>query len=291
MTICLHLGAHKTASTHLQQALWRAGGGLAATGCTYLGPHRLRHDLACRTVETAGPLRDAVAAGQKTGRVLLSDENLMGTTRADMLAQGAVLYPYAADRLAQFLRLLGATQVDLALGLRAPLDFLTASYGQQVIAGNLITPDAFLADMVPAALRWSDLVRRLLDVPGVTRITLWRYEDYPAILGALLPALVGPDAAPRVQPAAERAKPGLSARALDMARAEVAAKPDLPPREVVARARALYPKSPTEPGIGLFDKGMLESFARDYDTDIADVAKWSRVQVLTGSVRLGPVLA
>lgn len=117
LDINIHIGAHKTASTHLQRLLLRNAARLSAKGCAYFGPNRLRHDLRLPPLCVDRPanarviaplvsdLRNAAARGQK---LVVSEENILGTTRADIIARADRLYPDADGQIARFLRLVGA---------------------------------------------------------------------------------------------------------------------------------------------------------------------------------------
>ncbi|MDN3713090.1 hypothetical protein QWZ10_17480 [Paracoccus cavernae] len=93
MALILHLGAHKTATTHLQKSLQLAVETLAEAGIYYAGPDLLRTDL-CPLVDgvgAKGPQGHAKAqrasavlhqAQADFPHLLVSDENLLGGTIA-----------------------------------------------------------------------------------------------------------------------------------------------------------------------------------------------------------------
>ncbi len=260
--VTLHLGAHKTASTHLQKTWATNLDLLARHGCTYLGPDRLRHDLKIPrlrgTVEgfraKLGPLlgavRDAQAAGQ---RLLLSNENIFGGGPIPpILALGAAYYPRAEAHLEPLLAGLGLEDVTIALALRNPIEQLVSGWGHQHLAGRVTRFEDYCAEVDRAALRWSDLIVRILSSTRVAHVVLWRFEDYCALMPALAARLAGlPEGT--VLRAPDEHSPrsflvGPSARALEAVPGILARNPGLAPRDALRRAMTRFPKSAAWPG-------------------------------------------
>ena len=190
--IDLHLGAHKTASTHLQKCLRVALDG--AQNACFLGPSEMRtapfgfEALAARGpgdpagAEAAAALRRRIAG---VPCVVISEENVLGTAHAPKMLREARFYPRADARLAHLVAGLGAARVRLHLAVRDPAGFLVSAYCQRLYAGQVLPFAAFLGGLSPDRLRWSEMLGRLLAVPGVAGVTLWRYEDYPGVLGEI----------------------------------------------------------------------------------------------------------
>lgn len=289
MQIGLHLGAHKTATTYLQRALKRQRGGLLREGVAAFGPDRLRGDL--RLPSLAAPdstpaagfaaLREAITAEHAAGRrVLLSQENLLGTTRPGRIARGAQLYPLATARLAAAMSGLGVTGAEVFLAIRSPLPFLASGHGQQAKAGRLMPFARYLDGVDPLALRWSELVARLAALDGVTQVIVWRFEDHEAILPAVLARMLGARAAARLRLPARTSNTGPSARALDAALAAQRDDPARDPQDALRDAMTQWPKSPDCPGPTPFDSATLARGAAAYDADVARLASMDGVELL-----------
>jgi len=257
----IHIGAHKTASTHLQKTLSLNSDVLAQQGCVYFGPDRLRHDLKIPGLhrrpkairDRIKPLLDAIQAEQAMGhRLLLSDENIMGGgPKPPALAHGEVLYPKLQSQITVLLDALELRDVTVCLALRNPLDLLVSAWGHQFRRGNLEGFEQFCKEVVPLALRWSDVVLRLQSCSGVKRVLVWRYEDYSSLLYPLLGALSGcrQDTALKT-PAHERGSAfliGPSARAIDLVPKLVADEPGLDAKVALRRAMRQFPKSLDHP--------------------------------------------
>lgn len=285
----LHIGAHKTASTHLQKSLLAQRAALAVQGCAYLGPDLLRKTYALPSlIRSASVLwrklarlrmdiAQEIARGQ---RIVLSDENIIGSPRPPDLALGTQLYPQAQLRVEKLIAGLELQDVTLCLALRDPLPFLASAWGHQFLALKPKEFDVFVADTVPLALRWSELADRLLKCKGVSHLVLWRFEDHAVIApqvmalfggsGAALPLLGSPHLV------------GPSARAIAHIGKLTETRPDLAARHVLRRALRRFPKSSDWPGPDPFGPALRAQSRTQYQDD------WARLCHMPGVTCLQP---
>jgi len=287
MQIILHIGAHKTASTHLQLVLARRRGALSRHGTALFLPGNLRKDglrlqnylsLApgeAGEAEHGAQIRAALrndACG--AGRLVLSEENVLGTLYGPALFREGGLYAKAAGRLSRLAALLPAGQVTVALSLRDPAGYLGSVYSQWLMSGRIMPFERFLGATDPASLRWSDLVARLAGALPEARFVLWRYEDYPGVAPEVLQEMLG-DGAALARHGISRAHPGLSARAHAAIMAEhhilVAAGQDRACTRVKA-LRTAFPKGQEYPAFQPFDAPTLHRSATAYVHDQARLA-------------------
>jgi len=288
--VTIHIGAHKTASTHLQKALLAHRDELAAMGCCYIGPDTLRKRHAYpapRKAEDRAPanphtLLQALATARRAGqRVVLSDENILGRPRPPFIAEGSQLYPQAAPRIAHLISSLGLQNVTLALCLRDPLGFLISAHGHQALAGHPVCFDAFVDGIDPLALRWPELISRLLGCAGVSHILLWRYEAYPEIAPVLAEQLLGDARACAWLGADGPRLLGISAQAWQQARALIAEDPARDPKKTVKQQMRKFPKSAQYPPLQPFSSAQVAQSRSQYDSDWKQLALWPRVTCLT----------
>lgn len=276
--LSIHLGAHKTASTHLQQALRARRAALDAAGVVYLGPAELRKGpLALGAVARGdgaaveGQLRRALHVHLQLGRrLLLSDENLLGP----LLPQGHLpveqLYPQAEARLSRILRAAGQEAATVFLALRDPAGFLVSSYSQRLMSGRLLPFQDFLAGRDLAQVRWSELVARLAALPKVARMVIWRFEDYPEVAPQVLAEMLPPSLAAQVRVSMGRVNQGLSQAAHDALMRGKGGLTVPQARALAASLRKEFPKSPDAPG---FMPVSLEDLAQSRAAYAADVAR------------------
>ncbi|HRO16023.1 MAG TPA: hypothetical protein PLL33_13490 [Paracoccus sp. (in: a-proteobacteria)] len=289
MPVTIHLGAHKTATTHLQTSLRQALPHLLAAGVWYADMMQMRAGhfpvqsaLGDRPRRVVPPrvMQTLDRAADIWPELLLSDENILGGTRSErLMGRDGRLYPLADDRMARLARLLRHRPMRLFLSVREPADFLASAFAMQVAAGTALEPAAFLRGVVPEMLSWSDLAARLLAVPGVTGLTVWRYEDYRRLRPALLARLLPAEAAARVgDPPAVNL--GLSQQAYDAFCERAMADADADLRDLVARARRQFPRKPGAPGVRIFDDAARARSAVAHAADLARLAALPGADIL-----------
>ncbi|MEO0486229.1 MAG: hypothetical protein AAF092_09985 [Pseudomonadota bacterium] len=279
-------GAHKTASTHFQRILTSQPGRLARAGTVVIPPKVVRREimpLVDRARGIAFPARikaelaDTLARlAPGAGRILICDENLLGGTEPRMLLRGGALYPWGPARVGRLLSLLPPAEVRVALALRSMATFLPSAYAENLFHFPYVTFDAFLEDADPAALSWHDLLVRMREETDA-KVTLWRYEDYPAVAPAALGALLGRGVAADLEIPSQPARVGLSAEAIEeVARADGKGNP-------VPKLGALkktFPKGSRFHAFQPFATANARALEDIYCADMAKIWAMSGVQVL-----------
>lgn len=288
MTTRIHIGVHKTATTELQQALKAVEWRLARGGMCYLRPDGLRGRMVQLEKVLGDPGTQATQLAQARlaqatdglGHLLLSEENILGTTRrASVLGQGGAVYPAAQDRLACLLALLNRAEAEIFMAVRDPASFLTSTFGQQLRQPMPVHEDVYLRDFRLQAFSWADLARRLLAVPGVRRLTVWRYEDYAALRPQILQAMIGRRAAQRVAPA-QMVNPGISQAAYDAFVAAALEDSDTPTRTLLAAACRRFPKAEGVAPMRILAPELHAESQHRYASDMDDLAGLDRVRLL-----------
>jgi hypothetical protein len=224
-TIVLHLGAHKTASTHLQHAIM---GALPLDGVTFAGPQTLRNpggslperfgfpfDPETAQVSDLSPRDALVQLADGAERLVLSEETFAGKLQRGWGRIPTPLYFTAPDRVAQFGQIIadaGGPPLDLCLGIRNPTDFLGSAYSQILNGNRVIMPDKYRDKNPFEIVDWADYITRLRATAGVGSLTVWRFEDYADLFGDICHAMVGTRA---ITPPDERMQPRLSEKAVD----------------------------------------------------------------------------
>ena len=196
----LHLGAHKTATTHIQArcaALDLAGRGIGYMGNDELTPKRLP-DLRVRALpmrlsprlRRREMLRGLAAEGRLHDRMVLSNEDWIGHGEA---ALEPVLYPDAGGRIGSLARGLARDgTVTLFLSLRAADGFLPSVYAQVLryrpYPGGFEPIRRRALDRPPD---WAGLVDRIAAAAGPVRLRVWPYESYRGASLAVLRGITG----------------------------------------------------------------------------------------------------
>lgn len=179
MEIVLHLGAHRTGTTTLQDYLRRHRPGLAARGIRPLLPAALRGPEYRGLVQRngGGPARQALAAtiararGQGMRVLLLSEENLCGDLRATLAAGRP--YPGLAARLARLGPLPDGGPRRVGLAVR-PYAGWWESVLAYAVAQGLHVPDGAEGARLSAARRgWADVVADIARAFPGAEIVVW----------------------------------------------------------------------------------------------------------------------
>ena len=291
MALILHLGAHKTATTHLQKSLQLAVETLAEAGIYYAGPDLLRTDL-CPLVDgvgAKGPQGHAKAqrasavlhqAQADFPHLLVSDENLLGgTNRMGLFDRKGRIYPLAAPRLQRIIALTGAKDVTVALSVRDPAAFMVSAFSLQITRGHELDIRDYLCGRDVAALSWSELAERLLGVEGVSRLVLWRYEDYGALRPQILARLLTPELVPAI-PEPPPANMGLTQMAYDWLIARAMEDSDADLRSLVREAWRKFPKTGDRAGLRLLEDDEYRRSAEAYAADLAALRAMTGVEFL-----------
>lgn len=223
-TVAFHVGAHKTATTHLQRSLLSAAEPLADAGVRFYGPKQFR--LPGRSIpalfglkdgpidpERRTPVEQLAVMRKDATRVIFSEENYIGVLNSPRRYPVKIRYPHAADRITALAQSLGHP-IDAFLGIRRPTRFISSAYCQMLMGGRVMPLDRFKRINPIASVNWADLVMRLRGAEGLRNLVVWRHEDYAAMFPAICAAMVGPDNAHLVTPLPRRIHEGLSAMAV-----------------------------------------------------------------------------
>ena len=244
--IRFHIGAHKTATTHLQMTL--AGCRLAAGTC-YVPLKRLRMTLTSPVRKRRPHLPWHRWYG---GTWLFSDENILGTTEHSLR-----MYPDPAHALRHFLD----CELSVFLCVRRYDTFLASAYGERLWRH----PFRPFPGELPVR-RWPDVVRDLQhDLPGVP-LHLWRYEDYRNHAGQIMQYYAGNAIEQFGAPLQRDPKSGFSGRAV----AELARRGGRRPwKSEVLQLREAFPISPEYPRFNPWSAEQQVRLEERYVEDLA----------------------
>ncbi|TPE48425.1 hypothetical protein [Amaricoccus solimangrovi] len=207
----IHLGAHKTATTHLQNTLTEIRPRLVARGVDPIPLPALRRAgiaqaLNERRLATRLPilrgviakrilceLLDPLREGPET--VILSEEKLLGSPRRVF---SDPIYPMVEHIVPTLATLGGRADVTLFLSIRNFAGQLASTYAQEL---RVLPPpeggfESIRARVVANPPSWFDLARRIRAVAPNAPLRIWRQEDYRAHKREILSELAGCDTGP-----------------------------------------------------------------------------------------------
>lgn len=226
MDLILHLGAHRTGSTALIRCLDKNAARMAEAGVALRPPEALRAlpdfaaaaDLTRRAAQgndaAAGKL-DAVRAGLAAGaadaerqgkvRLILSDENMIGTMRASLTDR--VIYRDASARIAAYADVLPKPPAMIAFAVRSYVAWWQSAYAY-VLPRHPLPPFGALGEALAQGGRgWVDVVRDLRGVFPKAAIVLWQQETFAGNMTRVVAALAGLAGTEGLEPVTARVNP------------------------------------------------------------------------------------
>ena len=285
----IHIGAHKTATTHLQQTLTAIRPRLVARGVDSIPLAALRAGGLARSLNeprlgTRLPLLrglvtqrlvDAILDPLRQGpeTLVLSEEKLLGAPRK-VFAEP--FYPMVEHIVPALATLGGKAEVTLFLSIRGFHTQLPSTYAQEL---RVLPPpeggfDAIRRRVLSRPPSWFDLVRRIRKAAPNIPLRVWRQEDYRGHRRAILSSLVGCDTGPLP----ELADPNRTkSPSLEAIREAEALRRDLPSDERRARVDAIFAAAGADAAEGTrfspFSPEESTFFRVAYDADMARIAE------------------
>jgi len=293
-TLTLHVGAHKTATTHLQKSLEANRDLLAKSGSALLTPREIRAGkttLQDRLALPFHPLRTQEVLDELRAphsHLLISEENALRAPHPWVKGAPKGLYPWGVELISMLAEALPDQAITVALAVRDYAGFYRSFYAQMLLAGRTITFEEFLAHCGYPNTSWRPLIEAFSQVTTVDRLLVWDYADYPSLKSPILEALC-----PGIDPSEfiwsdGRAHEGLSERAvMDVLTSDLGEMPKdgsaaRQARAKIAKdARKRFPISPDWPVFDPWSREEKDASLASYEADLAEIAKLPKVEILT----------
>ena len=292
----LHLGAHKTASSHYEMMVKSSiapGSVHVVDRCvirSQLTDHLVLATKAHQTKQTFDPIeiRQNLVATLETRdqnpRIFMSDENIIG--RPGALFRDGVMYPFAQPRLGMLMSMLGEDGMHLQLALREPSRFIGSAYCEAIRNRTTVDFETYLGHTPLSAMRWLPVVEAIKQAAPSVDLTLWTYEDYPSLQGDLL-AQVGGVANHELLPLEKRhevVRLGMSATALTKIHQKTVQNGGPLDRDTIEHVIASDPKSEHNPGPDFFTRREREVLLRNYRRDLIAFEQMPGVHLMRSQV-------
>lgn len=291
--IRLHLGAHKTATTYLQELFALNRGRIAAAGRAYWLLAHIRSTIAFSIWSDAardgllGPLRGHALRGAPFNHLrtlleasndhVISDENILGPPVDALKGR---FYPGAGRRLERLAGMFGDRQVEVFLCLRSYPQFLASLFAESLRHGAYMPAADLVAANGDPGGQWPALIDTVHRALPEARIVVWRYEQFPALKPLVVERLAGVPLAGMQALPSEQVRPSPSARAVAVQLERAGAMPK--PRRALSMAMAETEFPPTG-AADTFDPWPAEQAARmtaAYERDTALIAALPFVEML-----------
>ena len=269
MLMALHLGAHKTATTYMQDAMELSREELRESGIGYVPLMELRPRVTERLgfgrLGLHGAVNRLLSEYRGCKRLIISDENIIGGLRPS--AKWG-FYPKHRERLAKLLGKLGRQDCKIYFATRSYDEFISAMYCEYIRHRAFVGAEAYLRNFEYGAFSWAKIVETFVTLIGAENVHVWRYEDFPAAQDQVFAALIDAPANLVLRPTG-RVRESLSVRAVQtLASLEPARNPD----EARARAKAAaaaHPKGSDDPPFSAFSSAMSQTLRARYESEIS----------------------
>jgi len=293
--LIVHLGAHKTASTHFERLVRdskvaSAADDVAVPLRAVIRANLTRRLSSARKEKEAGRtdplalrrlLADADAdTGGRARRVFVSDENIIGTP--PRVFKKHRMYPHATKRVRAMLLLTGSSNLTCFLAIREPASFVSSAYAESMRKGAFASRDAYLGETPLATMRWTRVILALRRALGSVPLVVWTFEDYANLQEHLVRRVLdGGGGRPISLPKdSGKVREGMSQKALETIRAENEASGGPISAQRVDEIMAQFPKSEKLPGPQLFTDEEQAFLLRNYRKDLKAIREFPNVEFL-----------
>ena len=278
LDLVLYLGAHKTATTHLNGIL-KANRTVFETQDIKLSfPSDVRKEWLppffkfCNKNDSQA-LEQVRAFAPKQGKWILIEENLAGILNDFAIVQG--MYPYVGERLSCLSRAFPGADISLFFSLRSYDSFYRSAYSEVVRNHGYIPFSEFYDDERFKENSWVEMVRQFVLVIPEEKIVLWRFEDFRSLVPTLIEKLTEIE---EVQPLidayeAERTRPSLSQKTMDILADLYPVLDRKESLKLVERINRAYPVSEGYTPLSTFDEEQTELFKQAYERDVEMIKK------------------
>jgi hypothetical protein len=204
MNVFLHIGAHRCATTTFQAYMRQNSDRLGLQGTGFWGPLVTRKGLFSGVLPVPGAslgrdkqrraagriqLRLTRCAGLGVQRLVVSDENMLGSVRANL--RMGELYCGVGERLARFNQAFGGRVTDVVLSIRSLDRYWASALGYSLTRGRHLPSQGELDRLVSSPRSWRDVVTDVACAMPEARIRVLPFETFAGRPDAQLQALTG----------------------------------------------------------------------------------------------------
>jgi len=169
--ITIHLGAHKTGSTHLQSRLEKSQYILNPNGISYIPLNTFREKFK-KFKNNSEPLIQSLKSYMNSQHVLISDEQILG----NMLGLYNGTYPLVKRNLQSLLAEFKGINIEFHLTIRNYEDFFISSYFEFLRQQEYINFTRFFRNINRIGFSWVDLVNEI-NSAGAENLIISEYKN------------------------------------------------------------------------------------------------------------------
>ena len=204
MDVILHIGAHRCATTSFQTYMRSNADALQDAGVGFWGPRRTRTGLfrglqpgpqigLGRSVKTRAlgrvRLQCARTAAHGVHQLVVSDENMLGTMRANLRL--AELYSGAGERMARFAEAFRDYLTDIVINIRSPELYWSSVLGYYAALGRGVPRSGLVSRLAEAPRSWRDVITDVACACPDARVRVMPFESFAGRPDAQLTCVTG----------------------------------------------------------------------------------------------------
>ena len=292
-SIAIHIGAHKTGTSHLQKVLFKNSIMISDEGIRCYGPRFLRKHgcnlgamfgLSWSKGNVSGrTAHDQLAfLAESKDRLVFSEENFVETLSDKYGCVSLPVYPLAIERLTELFATWAPIRPQLFLAVRNPASFLESAYSQVLLGSLCIEPDKFRARNDWRKIDWADYIAKLRKIKGVGEIYVWRQEDYHLTQRLIMRHMLGWDVSRKIKLIKGRVHQSLSVPAVCQTLAwaqggEIGKHAE--------KARKLFPVNTENKHFDLYGTDTLTQAGVIYDAQMVQIEAMDNVTILHAPLR------
>ena len=289
MQINIHVGAHKTATTLIQDHLHLHRKAISDSNTLWNSYQTMRPILTNKLSKFSNknynyklPLKDSSNQEEDNlHRLLYPCQNFDIVTFSDVI-KNEELYPQLTSRLQIFSQILPKPPSLIFLSIRNIKSFLVSAYCESLVHADKFYPfKKYIENTDLSKLSWVSVVERIHRVFPQSKVVVWRYEDLSKVLPQLIPLLIGSNAASKIPPVSldNKNRPSFSKKSIHLLERVSPPLTGVDYRKSAQAFKKLFPKSNLnpEPKPALLNKYKFDEM---YERDSSIICQMSCVKSL-----------
>lgn len=207
--ITLHLGVHKTATTHIQSRLFNSMDILNKQDISYLPLEDTRKLITLKLLEnpfSKEAIIDSIKPYLHYNQLIISDENILGGTNR---ANHNKIYHNTVKRLNSFLSIFENYEIQAHITLRNYADYFISRYTESLRHFKFVTFEEYYKNIDFDTVSWTETIEQIKKA-GIKNLTIVPYENIFKDEDAYMELLLGRSdiklAEANVDPSTKRSK-------------------------------------------------------------------------------------
>lgn len=276
MKIKLYIGAHKTATTHVQSTLELNRDKLCSHDIKLSLPGSLRKKWLpaflryCHSNDKT-TLSDILSKAPQHGSWIIAEENISGKPYDFITNLG--LYPHLKGRLSCLRQIFKSAEIEIFFSIRCYDTFYRSLYLEVVRNNGYMPFQEFYNENRFKSTSWVNVLDTFTRIIPEENITIWCYEDFRKLSPLVLTTITGLNSTNELisRNHAEITRPSLSKEAIDILSSLYPVISNEESKQLVERINSAYPRNENNEPYCPFSKEEVEKFQDKYKQDIATI--------------------